>query len=78
MIGRRAENMLGERALVRAWTAITVVVLSAVSAAALTAAAAPLGNLVHATRVNVALSNEPTTEELKARLPSTGIGDRPH
>jgi hypothetical protein len=78
MIGRRAENMLGERALVRAWAAITLVVLSAVSAAALTAAAAPLGNHIHATLGNIVPSSEPTIEELKARMPSTGIGDRPH
>jgi hypothetical protein len=82
--------MLGERALVRAWAAITLVALSAAllaaslaatlaaSSAAMTAAAAPPGNLVHATPAYVVLSNEPTIEELKARLPSTGIGDRPH
>jgi hypothetical protein len=70
--------MLGERALVRAWVAITLVVLVAALLAATAAAAAPLGNLHYAAPVNVVLSNEPTIEELKARLPSTGIGDRPH
>lgn len=34
--------------------------------------------LVLVTSVTAALSNEPTVEELKARLASTSIGDRPH
>src|SRR5580658_748509 len=70
MIRRRAGNMLGERALVRVRGAVTLFALGA----ALTVNAAPL----HAALANIVPANEPTIEELKARLPSTGIGDRPH
>jgi hypothetical protein len=54
--------MLGVRNLTRFWGTITVFAVVVVAAA--TAAAAP--------------SSEPTIDELKARLASASIGDRPH
>jgi hypothetical protein len=79
MIRGKVGNMLGAWALVRVWGAVILFAF----AVTFTARAAPLdAALVNAGLVyevpNVAPSAEPTVEELKARLASTAIGDRPH
>jgi len=70
MIRHGAGIMLGVRALVRGWGTVAVFAL----AAGLTARAAP----DYLAPVNAALRTEATVEELKARLASTSVGDRPH
>jgi hypothetical protein len=57
--------MLGVRALVRASGRLALFVFLA-------------GLTAGAVHVNAAPSSEPTVEELKARLASTSVGDRPH
>src|SRR5580693_7692513 len=70
MIRRGAGIMLGVRGLARVWGTVALFAL----AAALTARATH----VKAVFRHTAFRNEPTIEELKARLESTSMGDRPH
>ena len=61
--------MLGARYLFRLWGVVAALTLAASLAHGLPNYAAP----------NLALpSNEPTVEDLKAKVPSVSVGDRPH
>jgi hypothetical protein len=72
MIRRGAGIMLGVRGLARVWGTVALFAL----AAALTVTAR--ATHVKAVFRHTAFRNEPTIEELKARLESTSMGDRPH